>query len=113
WYWQQYLGDAGLPEPAWLAAPLRAPAHAGVAPAIVVTAGRDPLCSEGVQYAAVLRSAGVPVRHRHYPGLFRGFLTIGPFGPAASARELLWSDLAAVLGATAPSRVATTDRSAT
>ncbi|WP_110206823.1 alpha/beta hydrolase [Nocardioides daejeonensis] len=101
WYWEQYLGGAALPEPAWQVAPLRADDHGDLAPAVVVTAGRDPLSSEGERYAATLRSAGVPVRHRHYPDLFHGFATIGPFAPAASARSLLWRDIAALL-ATAP-----------
>ena len=65
-----------------------------------MTAGRDPLHSEGAAYAAALRDAGVPVRHRHYPDLFHGFVTIGPFGPAAAARDLLWSDVAALLART-------------
>jgi acetyl esterase len=94
WYWQQYLGGADLPEPAWHVAPIRAESLAGLPPAVVVTAGRDPLCSEGERYVAALREAGVRVRHRHYPELFHGFLTMAAFGPAVSARDLLWSDVA-------------------
>ncbi|MFT4084781.1 MAG: alpha/beta hydrolase [Nocardioides sp.] len=90
WYWEQYLGDT---DPDAYVVPTLAESLAGLPPAIVVTAGRDPLCSEGRAYAAALREAGVPVRQRHYPELFHGFLTIGPFGPAAAARELLWADL--------------------
>ncbi len=106
WYWKQYLGDSPIPEPAWQVVPSRAVDHAGLAPAVVVTAGRDPLSSEGDGYARTLRAAGVPTRHRHYPELFHGFLTIGPFGPAQSARALLWRDITALLGA------ASLDRSA-
>ena len=101
WYWQQYVGNdpasAALPEPAEHVVPLRAPSLSGLPPAVVVTAGRDPLCSEGQRYAAALHDAGVPVRHRHYPELFHGFMTIGPFGPAAAARELLWHDIRRLL----------------
>jgi acetyl esterase len=101
WYWEQYVGAGvtieALPEPAEHVAPLRASSRAGLPPALVVTAGRDPLCSEGEQYAAALRDAHVPVRHRHYPELFHGFLTIGPFGPAGAARELLWHDMRRLL----------------
>lgn len=101
WYWRLYLGDVDVPDdapyPAEHVAPLRAARLEGLPPAIVVTAGRDPLHSEGRRYVAALRAAGVPVRHRHYPELFHGFVTIGPFGPAASARDLLWSDIAALL----------------
>jgi acetyl esterase len=101
WYWRLYLGDvdvpADAPYPPEYVAPLRAADLSGVAPALVVTAGRDPLHSEGRLYVRALREAGVPVHHRHYPELFHGFVTIGPFGPAAAARDLLWGDIAALL----------------
>jgi acetyl esterase/lipase len=97
WYWRQYLGGTSLPEPAWLVAPARADSHAGLPPAVIVTAELDPLHSEGVAYAHQLRAAGVPVLHRDFPGLFHGFLTMMPFAPAAAARELLWADLRELL----------------
>lgn len=99
WYWRQYLGndDMTVPEPQAHVAPLRASDHSRLAPAVVVTAGRDPLSSEGAAYAATLAAAGVPVRHRHYPELFHGFVTIGPFGPAVAARNLLWNDVLGLL----------------
>ncbi|WP_228387465.1 MULTISPECIES: alpha/beta hydrolase [unclassified Nocardioides] len=102
WYWTQYLGGqpatTPLPEPPEHVVPSRAPSLSGLAPAVVVTAGRDPLASEGRRYAGLLRDAGVPVRHRHYPDLFHGFATIGPFPAAAAARELLWHDVRRLLG---------------
>lgn len=97
WYWSQYLGGDALPEPAYLVAPARADSHAGLPPAVVVTATLDPLHSEGTAYAQQLRSAGVPVVHRDFAGLFHGFLTMLPFPPAAAARELLWSDIREML----------------
>lgn len=104
WYWRHYLGAADVPMsaiyPPEYVAPLRAADHTGLPRAVVVTAGRDPLHSEGEKYVAALRAAGVPVRHRHYPELFHGFLTLGAFGPAVAARDLLWADLAAVLDQT-------------
>lgn len=96
WYWQQYLGGA-LPDPAHLVAPGRAESLAGLPPAVVVTATLDPLYSEGVAYAQRLRSAGVPVLHRDFHGLFHGFLTMLAFPPAIAARELLWSDMRELL----------------
>ncbi|HWU31719.1 MAG TPA: alpha/beta hydrolase [Marmoricola sp.] len=102
WYWKQYLGDGCIdgaaaprkvPSPCAYVIPTCAESLADLPPAIVVTAGRDPLSSEGRSYVAALREAGVAVSHRHYPELFHGFLTIGPFGPAESARQLLWADL--------------------
>jgi acetyl esterase/lipase len=107
WYWRQYLGGDVLPRPSWSVAPARADSHAGLAPALVVTAELDPLHSEGVAYAATLRAAGVPVVHRDFPGLFHGFLTMMPFAPAVAARALLWADvrdLLAVPAAAEPAR---------
>lgn len=106
WYWRQYLGGdpatTALPEPPEHVVPTRAESLHGLAPAVVVTAGRDPLSSEGRRYAHLLREAGVDVRLRHFPDLFHGFATIGPFGAAAAARELLWSDLRRLLDAPSP-----------
>lgn len=48
---------------------------AGVAPALVITAGCDPLREDGLRYIERLREAGVPVASLHYPGQFHGFLT--------------------------------------
>ena len=98
WYWRHYLGGETLPDPAEYAAPLVAPTHAGLPPALIYTAGRDPLCSEGQQYSAVLRAAGVPVRQRNFPELFHGFATIPGFGPAEGALEILWRDIDGFLG---------------
>ena len=99
WYWRQYLGDAGIPDPAYLVAPARAASLAGLPPAVVVTGTLDPLHSEGVAYADRLRSEGVGVVHRDFRGLFHGFLTMMSFPPAVAARELLWSDMRALLSA--------------
>lgn len=97
WYWQQYLPEGTIPQPVEHVVPSRAASLTGLPSAVVVTAGRDPLTTEGEQYVARLRASGVPVRHRHYPELFHGFVTMAAFGPGGSARELLWSDVAALL----------------
>lgn len=97
WYWRQYLGGP-LPEPAHLVAPLRAPSLRDLPAAVIVVGGLDPLNSEVVAYAKALGAAGVPVVLREYPELFHGFATIGPFVAAASARDVLWSDIRKLVG---------------
>ena len=98
WNWRQYLGGEGpggerIVDPPHLVAPARADSHADLPPAVIVTAGLDPLHSEGSDYARRLRNAGVRVVHRDFPGLFHGFMTIQSFPPAASARDLICGDL--------------------
>ncbi|WP_221043050.1 alpha/beta hydrolase [Mycobacterium senriense] len=97
WYWHQYLGAQTVFDPPYLVAPARADTHAGLPPAVIVTAGLDPLNSEGCDYARLLRGAGVPVVHRDFPGLFHGFMTMQTFPPAASAQQLVCADLRELL----------------
>lgn len=97
WYWNQYLGAQTVFDPPYLVAPARADTHAGLPPAVIVTAGLDPLHSEGCDYARRLRSAGVPVVHRDLPGLFHGFMTMQAFPPAVSAQHLVCADLGELL----------------
>jgi acetyl esterase len=97
WYWRQYLGSDRVCDPPYLVAPARADSHAGLPPAVIVTAGLDPLHSEGCDYARRLRKAGVQVVHRDFPGLFHGFMTIQSFAPAASALDLVCGDLRGLL----------------
>jgi acetyl esterase len=61
---------------------------AGQAPAIVATAGFDPLRDEGEAYAMRLRGAGVPVVLRRFESLFHGFLNSGGINRASRAALL-------------------------
>ena len=99
WYWRQYLRGETRFEPAYLVAPARAETHAGLPPAVIVTAGLDPLHSEGCDYAYRLRDAGIPVVHHNFPELFHGFMTIQSFAPAVRARDLVCGDLRELLDA--------------
>lgn len=66
--------------------------------AVVVTAGYDPLVDEGDAYAAALRAAGVPVRHRRYPALIHGFISLaGAVRAARVALEEVCSDIRELL----------------
>ena len=61
----------------WRASPYHAPEHAGVAPALILTAGYDPLRDEAIAYADKLERAGVAVEHRNYPDMIHGFARMG------------------------------------
>jgi acetyl esterase len=76
WFVDHYLNSRSEASD-WRASPLRAPSLAGVAPALVVTAGFDPLRDEGDAYARKLRAAGVRVDHICYGGMVHGFLPMG------------------------------------
>ncbi|EYF04865.1 putative lipase [Chondromyces apiculatus DSM 436] len=65
------------------ASPLLAGDHGGQPPAMVLTAGFDPLRDEGDAYAKALAEAGVPVEHRSYEGLIHGFFNMSAMVDAA------------------------------
>jgi acetyl esterase len=76
WFRDHYLsGTADIHD--WRASPARVQSLAGLPPAIVLTAGADPLRDEGDDYARRLAAAGVAVTHRTFPGQFHGFFTMG------------------------------------
>jgi acetyl esterase len=76
WFKDQYVAKA---EDAadWRVSPLRAPSLAGVAPALVITAGYDPLRDEGEAYARRLRDEGVSVDAVCFGGMIHGFMPMG------------------------------------
>jgi acetyl esterase/lipase len=80
WFMDQYL-----PEGFNRADPMLSPGQTGhldgLPPAVVITAGHDPLCDEGDDYAKRLKDAGVPVTHKRYdslPHAFTAFTLISP-----------------------------------
>lgn len=88
WFFRHYLDDpAQGDQPA--VSPLRAEGLDGLPPALVVTAGYDPLRDEGDAYAEHLRRAGVPTRHLRYDGMFHGFFSM--FEQIETAREAVES----------------------
>jgi acetyl esterase len=82
WFYDCYLRSPADVED-WRASPLRAADLSGVPPALILTAGFDPLCDEGEAYARRLQDHGVDVDHRHYPDQIHGFLSAGKIIRAA------------------------------
>jgi len=76
WFIAHYLGKPQEAED-WRVSPIRARSFAGVAPALIVTAGYDPLRDEGDAYAQKLRAAGVTVDHVTFGGMIHGFVPMG------------------------------------
>lgn len=82
WFVGHYIGPGDDPADPRLS-PINAKDLAGLAPAIVVTAGFDPLIDQGLAYARALKGAGVPVVYRCYDGLAHGFTAFTGAVPAA------------------------------
>jgi acetyl esterase len=76
WFRAQYLAKE---EDAldWRVSPIRATSLAGLPPALVITAGFDPLRDEGEAYARRLREAGVSVDAVCFGGMIHGFVPMG------------------------------------
>ena len=69
----------------WRASPLAAKSHAKLPPALVITAGYDPLLDEGRAYAERLRAAGTPVTYREFADMVHGFILFGGVIDTANA----------------------------
>ncbi|KEZ78936.1 alpha/beta hydrolase [Salinisphaera hydrothermalis] len=85
WFEERYL-PAGCDKRDPMVSPLYGEL-AGAAPAIVITAGFDPLRDEGEAYAAALKTAGVDTVCRRETGLLHGFANFA--GGVERANEAL------------------------
>ena len=74
WFHALYSADVARTEPR--ISPAAHPRLTGLPPALVVTAGFDPLRDEGNAYAHALRSAGTPSELICIEGLVHGFLNM-------------------------------------
>ena len=86
WFTGHYLGDRDPRQPD--ASPLFVEDLSGLPPALVVTAGFDPLRDEGEAYADRMRAAGVPVTVSRYDGMFHGFFGLDRILDSARAATL-------------------------
>jgi acetyl esterase/lipase len=89
WFMGHYMSaDADPADPRL--SPDRTADLTGLAPAVVATAGFDPLVDQGEGYAKRLQAAGVPVLYRCYDSLAHGFTAFTGAIPAAdgACREI-------------------------
>ena len=102
WFAGHYAGADASPADPRLS-PLRQPDLSGLAPAVVATAGFDPLLDQGELYARALRAAGTPVAYRCYDSLAHSFTAFTGAVPAADAacREIAGLARASLAGAVA------------
>jgi acetyl esterase len=97
WFIDHYLADQ---DHRWdvRASPLFAARVSGLPPAVIITAGHDPLRDDGRLYAERLERAGVTVRYRCEAGLIHGYLTLtGVIAEARRAVARMNADVRALL----------------
>jgi acetyl esterase len=87
WFFEQYLNHRDeIADPR--VSPLRATDFADLPPALIFTAGFDPLRDEGRAYADRLAAAGVRTTHREFDSLIHGFAIMrGALQAAARAMD--------------------------
>lgn len=74
WFWEQYLGSRPGDDEITQASPVLWDDLTGAPPALIATAGLDPLRDEGVEYARRLQEHGCPVTLLEEPDAFHGYL---------------------------------------
>ncbi len=92
WYLDQYLPET-QDRLAPRVSPLFSPHLAGQPPALIVSAGHDPLWDDGQTYAQALRDAGVEVTQADYPGQVHAFASLTgiiPQGDDAITESAIW-----------------------
>lgn len=82
WFMQQYL-PSDFDRTNVLLSPAQETRLEGLPPAIIATAGFDPLTDDGAAYAKKLEAAGVDVTFKCYDSLAHGFTAFTAVAPAA------------------------------
>jgi acetyl esterase len=100
WFMAHYFREGGDRDQL-ISSPLFAEDFADLPPALVLTAGYDPLRDEGSAYADKLRDAGVETEVVEYGGMIHGFITMGGVVDAAGeSMEVCAAGLARAFGTT-------------
>lgn len=76
-YFHDHYIDDSKHDLDWRASPLLHPDLSGLAPALVITAGYDPLRDEGLDYARALTAAGNRASQVCFERQIHGFITMG------------------------------------
>ena len=98
WFHDHYIDDPRH-DVDWRASPLLAADHASLPPALVLTAGFDPLRDEGFDYARVLADAGNVASYVCFERQVHGFITMGRvLDEATTAVSLCAAELKRALG---------------
>ncbi|HZZ88443.1 MAG TPA: alpha/beta hydrolase fold domain-containing protein, partial [Caulobacteraceae bacterium] len=84
WFMGHYLGPEDDPADPRLS-PIKAADLSGLAPAVIATAGFDPLHDQGEAYARRLNAAGTPTLYRCYDALPHAFCAYSSLALAADA----------------------------
>ena len=84
WFIGHYMGPGDDPADPRLS-PIKTPDLSGLAPAVIATAGFDPLLDQGEAYAKALQAAGAPMTYRCYDALTHGFTAFTGAVPGADA----------------------------
>lgn len=95
WFLSHYAPDVDPSDPRL--APLHTPDLAGAPAAWIGVAEFDVLTEEGIDYAAALQAAGVPVEFRHYEGVMHGFAR--QYGIVDTADRAIWDAAVALKAA--------------
>ena len=96
WFHSNYVPDPEqMKEP--YASPLLAQDHAGLPPAVIITAGFDPLRDEAQAYAEALERAGGQCEHKEMSSLGHGFIVADASKAVREANQTICSMFARVM----------------
>ncbi len=76
YFYDHYMPESWMRHD-WRGSPILAADHTGLPPALIITAGYDPLHDEGRDYADKLSSAGVPTQYVCFERQIHGFVPMG------------------------------------